>query len=215
MRLPLVSLLLVFATASAVQAQKCIEQIKFPEVGRWAEYKAIYNEKDPYTVRYAVIGSEKRGGADLKWVELRMVGQSKDKNFTYQMLIPGSPTEMTNVQEIIMKAGDRPAMKMNEMMIKMIRGQMDKQNFLAEVCKGVTLVGPEKVTVAAGQFSAQHFHSDQYSSDAWVANGVPFSLVKSVGKNYQMELAVHGKDGKSSITEKPQEMPGMGGPSKQ
>ena len=213
MRSPAVSLILLLAAAPAVQAQDCLEQIRFPKVGRWAEYKALYNGKDPYMVRYAVIGSEKRGGADLKWVELRMVGQDKDKNFTYQVLVPGSPTEMAQVQEIIMKAGDRPAMKMNGMMLKMIRGQLDKQNFLADVCKQVTLVGKEKVTVPAGHFQATHFHSAKYGSDSWVASSVPFALVKSVGKNYQMELAVYGNGAKSSITEQPQEMPGMGGPS--
>jgi hypothetical protein len=213
MQSPAVSLLFLLAAAPAVRAQDCIQQIKFPEVGRWAEYKAIYNGKDPYTVRYAVIGSEKRGGADLKWVELRMVGADKDKNSTFQMLVPGSPTEMADVQEIIMKTGDKPAMKMNGMMMKMIRGQMEKQNFLADVCKDVNFVGEEKVTVPAGQFQARHFHSAKYSSDSWVASSVPFALVKAVGKNHQMELAVHGEGAKSSITEQPQEMPGMGGPS--
>jgi hypothetical protein len=213
MRSPTVLLVFLFAAAPAVRAQDCLEQIKFPGVGRWAEYKALYNGKDPYTVRYAVIGSEKRGGADLKWVELRMVGADKDKNFTYQVLVPGSPSEMADVQEIIMKAGDKPAMKMNGMMLKMIRGQLDKQNFLADVCKEVTLVGEEKVTVPAGRFQARHYHSAKYGSDSWVVSSVPFALVKSVGKNYQMELAVHGNGAKSSITEQPQEMPGMGGPS--
>ena len=209
-----VSLVLLLSAAPAVRAQDCIRQIKFPEVGRWAEYKAVYNGKDPYTVRYAVIGSEKRGGANLKWVELRMVGEDKTKNFTYQVLVPGSPAEMANVQEVIMKAGDKPAMKMNGMMMNMIRGQLEKQNFLGEVCKDVTLVGEEKVTVPAGKFQARHFHSAKYGSDSWVAPSVPFSLVKSVGKTYQMELAVHGNGAKSSISEQPQEMPGMGGPSR-
>jgi len=215
MRSPSLSLVLLLVAAPAVRAQDCLEQIKFPGVGRWAEYKALYNGKDPYTVRYAVIGSETRGGADLKWVELRMVGQDKDKTFTYQVLVPGSPTEMGQVQEIIMKAGDKPAMKMNGMMMKMIRGQLDKQNFLGDVCKDVSLVGKETVTVPAGRFRARHFHSAKYGSDSWVASSVPFALVKSVGKNYQMELAVHGNGAKSSITEQPQEMPGMGGPSGQ
>jgi hypothetical protein len=213
MRSPAVSLLLLLAAAPAVRAQDCIEEIKFPAVGRWAEYKALYNGKDPYTLRYAIIGSEKRGGADLKWVELRMLGAEKDKNFTYQVLVPGSPTQMADVQEIIMKAGDQPAMKMNGMMMDMIRGQLEKQNFLGEVCKDVTLVGEEKVTVPAGQFQARHFHSAKYASDSWVTSSIPFSLVKSVGKNYRMELAVHGDGAKSSISEKPQEMPGMSGPS--
>jgi hypothetical protein len=213
MRSPAVLLVLLLTAAPAARAQDCLEQIKFPVVGRWAEYKALYNGKDPYTVRYAVIGSEKRGGVDLKWVELRMVGEGPDKNFTYQVLIPGSPSEMANVQEIVMKAGDKPAMKMNGMMMKMIRGQLDKQNFLGDVCKEVTLVGEEKITVPAGRFQARHYHSAKYGSDSWVASSVPFALVKSVGKNYQMELAVHGDGAKSSITEQPQEMPGMGGPS--
>ena len=56
MRLPALSLVLLLAAAPAVHAQDCLEQIKFPGVGRWAEYKALYNGKDPYTVRYAVIG---------------------------------------------------------------------------------------------------------------------------------------------------------------
>ena len=212
MRLPALSLVLLLAAAPAVRAQDCLEQIKFPGVGRWAEYKALYNGKDPYTVRYAVIGTEKRGGADLKWVEIRMVGAQKDHNMTGQMLVPGSPLDMGKVQEIIFKPGDRPAMKVNGMMMNMIRGQLDKQNFLADVCKNVSLVGKEKVTVPAGRFQARHFHSAKYGSDSWVASSVPFALVKSVGKNYQMELAVHGNGAKSSITEQPQEMPGMGGP---
>jgi len=83
MRLPALSLVLLLAAAPAVRAQDCLEQIRFPKVGRWAEYKALYNGKDPYTVRYSVIGSEKRDGADLKWVELRMVGQDAATTFTW------------------------------------------------------------------------------------------------------------------------------------
>jgi hypothetical protein len=212
MRSPALVCTLLLAPFSAAWAQDCIAQLNFPEVGRWAEYKAVYNGKDPYTVRYAVIGSEKRGGTDLKWLELRMMGADKAKNFVYQVLVPGSPAGLADVQEIIMKPGDRPAMKMNGAMIKMIRGQLDKQNFLNEVCKDVTLVGEEKVTVPAGRFAARHFHSDKYGSDSWIASSVPFALVKSAGKTYQLELAVHGEGAKSSITEQPQEMPAMGGP---
>jgi hypothetical protein len=188
----------------------CLDQVKFPEVGRWAEYKALYNKKDPYTVRYAVVGSEQRGGKTLDWVELRMTGQKKDHNMVYQMLVPGSLVEMGNVQEIVFKPGDKPAMKMNGMMMNMIRGQMEKQNLYGDVCKDMTLVGKEKVTVPAGQFETVHFRSAKYSSDSWLSPGAPFALIKSVGENHQMELAAHGDGAKSSITEQPQEMPGMG-----
>jgi hypothetical protein len=206
--LPLVILALA-ATPGGAQ-DNCLDQVKFPEVGRWAEYKALYNKKDPYTVRYAVVGSEKRGGKTLDWVELRMTGQKKDQNMVYQMLVPGSLVEMDNVQEVVFKPGDKPAMKMNAMMMKMIRGQMEKQNLYGEVCKDMTLVGKEKVTVPAGQFETVHFRSAKYNSDSWLSPGAPFALIKSVGENHQMELAAHGDGAKSSITEQPQEMPGMG-----
>jgi hypothetical protein len=200
------SVLLLLAAGGTAQAQDCLNQIRFPEVGRWAEYKTVYNGQDPSTVRYAVIGEETRGGKNLKWLELSLTGEKKDRTFIYQMLVPGSPAQMGEVQEIIFKAGDKPAMKMNGMMMSMIRGQVEKQNFFRDVCKDVTALGMEKVSVPAGKFLARHFRSPKYESDSWVTPAVPFSLIKSVGKNYQMELAVHGKGAKSSITEQPKEM---------
>jgi hypothetical protein len=100
-------------------------------------------------------------------------------------------------------------MKMNGMMMGMIRDQIEKQNFFREVCKDVTPMGMEQVTVPAGKFQARHFHSAKYNVDSWLASGVPFSLVKSTGKAHQMELTVHGKGAKSSITEQPREMRAM------
>ena len=215
MRSLFVSLALLAGMAVAGRAQdSCIEQIKFPAVGRWAEYKAVYEKKDPYTIRYAVVGSEKREGKDLKWVELKMIGPNKDKNLIYQMLVPGSPTEMGKVQEIVFKPGQKPAMKMSGMMLNMIRGQMEKQSILSDLCKDVELVGSESVTVPAGKFQTRHFRSDKYGSDSWVSADVPFALVKSVGEQHDMALQAVGSGAKPSITEKPREMPVMGGPSK-
>jgi hypothetical protein len=209
----MLSLAVLLSVVTAGRAQEtCIEQIKFPEVGRWAEYQALYNKKDPYTIRYAVVGSERRGGKDLKWLELRMVGEKKDGNVVYQMLVPGSVAELGDVQEIVMKAGDKPAMKMDGMMLNMIRGQMEKQSFLNDVCKDVTLVGPERVTVPAGKFQTRHFRSDKYASDSWLSLNIPFAMVKSVGKTYDMALRSYGGGAKSSITEEPQSM--GGGPKK-
>jgi len=205
----MLSLAILLGVASVGRAQEtCIEQMKFPEVGRWAEYQALYNKKDPYTIRYAVVGGEKRGGKDLKWLELRMKGEKKEGNIVYQMLVPGSVAELGQVEEIVMKPGDKPAMKMDGMMLKMIRGQMEKQSFLDDACKDVTLVGPESVTVPAGKFQTRHFRSDQYTSDSWLTSDIPFAMVKSVGKNYELALTAYGDGAKSSITEEPQSMGG-------
>jgi hypothetical protein len=207
MRAPVLSIAVLLSAASVGRAQEtCLEQMKFPEVGRWAEYQTLYNKKDPYTVRYAVVGAEKRGAKDLKWLELRMTGGKEDRNMVYQMLVPGSVAELGDVEEIVMKAGDKPAMKMDGMMLSMIRGQMEKQSFLNDACKDVTLVGAERVTVPAGKFQTRHFRSDKYTSDSWLTSDIPFAMVKSVGKNYEMELTSHGDGAKSSITEVPQSM---------
>ncbi|HJR16435.1 MAG TPA: hypothetical protein VJ808_06240 [Gemmatimonadales bacterium] len=208
MKARMLSLVLGFCVASASQAQDaCIEQLEFPEVGRWAEYKAMF-KTDPYTMRYAVIGSENRDGKDLKWLELSMVGSKKDQNMVYQMLVPGSAAQLGDVHEVVMKAGANPAMKINGPMLNMIRGQMKKQSFLTDACKDVTLVGEESITVPAGKFRSRHFHSSKYSSDSWLSAGVPFSMIKTTGKDFQMELAAHGAGAKSSILETPQSMGG-------
>jgi hypothetical protein len=211
MRSLFVSVALGLGAAGPVLAQaSCLEQVEFPEVGRWAEYKASYENK-PYTIRYSVIGSEAREGKDLRWVEMQMKGASTDKNLVYQMLVPGSFAEMDQVEEVVFKPGNQPAMKMSGPMLAMIRGQLDKQSFLKEICSDVALVGKEGISVPAGKFDTFHFRSSEHAADSWLSPDVPFSLVKSTGKQYQLELASHGDGAESSITEKPQEMGGMGG----
>lgn len=211
MRSILLSVVCALGAAGPALAQaNCLEQVKFPEVGRWAEYKAM-SQNDPYTIRYGVIASEERGGKDLRWVEMQMTGTQKDKNLVYQMLVPGSFADMDQVQEVIFKPGNQPAMKMSGQMLAMMRGQLDKQSFLKKICSGVSLVGKESVSVPAGKFQTLHFRSAEHATDSWVSADVPFSMVKSTGKDFQMELAAHGEGARSSITEKPQEMGGMGG----
>jgi hypothetical protein len=201
------SLLLLGSASTAAAQDACIEQIKFPEVGRWAEYNAML-KNDPYTMRYAVIGSENREGKALKWLELRMTGARKDRNMVYQMLVPGSPSQLGEVQEVVMKSGENPAMKVDGMMLNAIRGQLQNQSFLTDACKDVALVGRESVTVPAGKFNSRRFHSDKHASDSWLAVEVPFSMVKATGKDFLIELAAHGNGAKSSITETPKSIGG-------
>jgi hypothetical protein len=197
--------------ASLAHAQTaCGETLKLPPVGRWVEYQSKF-KNDPYTMRYAVIGTEKREGKDMTWLEMRMEGAKQDRNMIYQALIPSAAFDPTQAEEIIFKPGDKQAMKVNGMMMKMIRSSMEKGGGfkLSEACKNVTYVGDEKVSVPAGSFQARHFRSDEYAADTWVSADVPFGMVKSVGKDHEMVLAGHGDGAKSSITETPQEMPGM------
>jgi hypothetical protein len=211
MKSRLVSAFLLLGAASSLSAQSssCIDQIRVPTVGQWAEYSAVFKQKEPYTMRYAVIGGESRGGKAFKWLELRMTGNKKDGNMVTQMLVPGSAAELGDVQEVVMKHGDKPAMKIDGRMLMMVREQMKKQSFLTDLCKDVTLVGGETVTVPAGKFKSQHFHSAKYGSDSWVSSKVPFSMVKTVGTDHELTLLRHGHGAKSSITEEPKSVGGQ------
>ncbi len=203
--------LTLFATSPAAgQGQECLAGMKMPDVGQWAEYQGVMNKKDPYTMRYAVVGAEERGGKSMKWLELRMVGEKKDRNMVYQVLTPGNPAEMDQAQEIIFKPGDKQAMRMSAMMMKMIRGQLQKNSVLGNLCEGVSVAGEESVTVPAGTFTALRYHNDKHGADTWVVPDRPFFMVKSKGKDFELSLTSSGDGAKSSITETPQEMPGLG-----
>ncbi len=206
----IVALSLLAAPPAAGQDRECLADMKMPEVGQWAEYQGVMNKKDPYTMRYAVVGAEERGGTSMKWLELRMIGPKADKNMVYQILTPGNPAEVDQAQEIIFKPGDKQAMKMPPMMMKMIRGQLKKNSVLGNLCEGITLAGEESVTVPAGTFTAQRYHDAKHDSDVWVVPSRPFFMVKSKGKDFELSLTSSGDGAKSSITETPQEMPGLG-----
>ena len=206
----MLSLSLLAAPPAAGQGQECLAGMKMPDVGQWAEYQGVMNKNDPYTLRYAVVGAEERGGKGMKWLELRMVGEEESKNMVYQVLTPGTPAEMDQAQEIIFKPGDKRAMKMNAMMMKMLRGQLNKNSVLGNMCEGVSLAGEESVTVPAGTFKALRYHNSKYESDTWVVPNQPFFMVKSKGKDFELSLTSTGDGAKSSITEPPQEMPGVG-----
>jgi hypothetical protein len=207
------SVFLIAATATAAEGQNdCLADLKMPDVGQWAEYTGTLH-KDPYTMRYAVVGAEDRAGKSMRWLELKMTGQKKDQNMVYQVLTPGNPAELDQAEEVVFKTGDKPAMKMNGMMLGMIRGQLKKNSVLANLCEGVAPVGEESVTVPAGTFKAIRYHDSTHDADTWVVPDRPFVMVKSKGKDFELSLASSGDGAKSSITETPEEMPGMG-PSK-
>jgi hypothetical protein len=206
------ALVLLLTQALALHAQEaCKEVLKLPAVGKWVEYQAVYDQKDKYDLRYAVVGEEKRAGTDYRWLEMRMTNQADPgKNLVYQMLVPGSLAAIGDVQEVVMKAGDQPAMKMNGMMLGMIRGQLQQKSVFGDICDEVTLVGQEKIRVPAGTFKAKHYHSAKYENDSWVDPGLSFGMVKAIGKHHDIERVRDGDGARSSITETPQEMPGMG-----
>ena len=105
-------LLLTLVPAAATAQNDCLKDFKMPKVGAWAEYTGTYKDK-PTAMRYAVVGSETRAGKDLRWLELRVEADKPEKTMVYQMLTPGTPAEIGQVEEVVFKEGERPAMKLN------------------------------------------------------------------------------------------------------
>src|SRR3954462_15729904 len=181
-------LVLTLLPAAVAAQNDCLKDFKMPKVGAWAEYTGTYQGK-PSTMRYAVVGSESRHGKDLKWLEMRVEGDKPEKTMVYQMLTPGTPAEIGQVEEVVFKEGERPAMKMNSMMVGMMRGQMGKSSVLSNLCEGVTTAGEETVEVPAGSFKTTKLHNSKYESDAWMSPKVPFYMVKTVSEDEELSLA--------------------------
>ena len=207
MRGVLRSVLLLAATATAVQAQnECLADLKMPAVGQWARYTGTM-KNDPYTLRYAVVGAEEREGKAMKWLELTMGKSEQDQEMVYQVLTPGNPAEMGRAEEIVFKPAGKPAMKMNGAMLKMILGQLEKNSVLSSLCEGVAPTGEESVTVPAGTFTAIRYHDSKHDADTWVVPDRPVVMVKSKGKDFELNLAESGDGATSAITETPRQMP--------
>ena len=213
--------LMLALSAPALNAQDiCSAKLMTPKVGSWAKYRLVSGTDTTGTMRMAIVGSEKRNGTDMTWLENTM--QSERGPMIMEMLVPGFPYDGSGIQEMIMKFGDRPAMKASPQMMSMVQrrsGNNPALSFKAN-CEHMKLVGTETVTTPAGTFSTQHFKNDVNQSEAWISSKVPFGMVKVVapGKDRQgadvtttMMLLESGSGATRSITETPQEMPGMGG----
>lgn len=214
-----IALLVAAAVAAPVAAQgPCgVDGPHLPAVGGWSQYQTTRG-----TLKLAYLGHEAAGDR----IEMQMTSQRG--NMIMQVVTDGYPWGQGGIHEAVMKLGDQPAMKVPDMMLQRMGAG---SGFTKEMCQGLTKVGEESVTVPAGTYKTTHYHfksehqvngrTMSSEGDVWVSPEVPFGLVKMEGKAsgmrgeepLGMNLAATGKDAKSSITEKPQEMnmPMMGG----
>ncbi len=212
----LLALFLVLAAAPSLAAQDkdkvCNDlQQKPMRVGQWASYRWTGGRTDGATMRMAVVGTEAVGGAPYYWLEVVFDDAKGNTGKTVlQMLVPGLGNLAADVRGMILKTGAEPAMRMPEEMVRMTRGQMDK-NFATEFgrkCMEMEVVGWEQTTVAGGSFRALHLKHAVDQTDAWVVPDLYFGLLRAKLKDGStMELSARGADAKSSITETPQTMP--------
>jgi hypothetical protein len=179
-----------------------------PRIGEWAEMGwQSKGKKGPDRMRVGVVGQEHREGRQLYWFQVSM--DDKGKHSVMQMLTPWDVTSMRAPKpvELVMKLGDRPAMKMSGSMLGRSPGPKSDWR---EFCAKSKFLGVESVTVPAGTFKSRHYQSEE--GDTWVSLDAPvWHLVKmSMKDGKTMVLNAKGTGAKNEITEKPQEMPGMG-----
>lgn len=207
--LALTALTVAAAPLAAQDASCAAKGPKLPAAGGWAEYQT-----DSGSIRIAYLGHETAG----ERIEMSMTrpprGNRPGGPMVMQVVVPGFPYEMSDAQEVVMQMGDQPPMKMGAQMLGMMRGRMPNASQInAEQCARLTKVGEESVTVPAGTFRTTHWRDAERNTDVWVAQNVPFGMVKVVNEGRTVVLAGQGTGATSKITGTPMEMgPGMMGP---
>jgi hypothetical protein len=212
MRYPCLALLVPALLPSIAGAQGvCADIPKFfarpPVIGEWAEISWQTKDKTgPDHVRMSVIKEEQRAGKRMYWFQ--MVMDEKGKRSIIQTLTPWDVTALGSPRpaEVVMKMGDRPAMKMS--------GNLTGQSPAAqadwrEFCAKSTFVGEETVTVPGGTFKTRHYQSKE--GDTWVSLDAPvWHLVRmTTPEGKTMILTAKGTGAKNEITEQPVDMKSM------
>ncbi len=146
----------------------------------------------------------------MYWYEMSMTVPQGD--MIMKFLVPGFPYEADEIQSIVMKMGNQPAMEVSEQMMGMMRSQMRNPAIDAfERCDGAEIVGTESVTVPAGTIEAIHLRMTQGDvGEAWISTDLPFGMVQFKGPDGEVMLLEHGTGASTKITETPMKMPGMG-----
>jgi hypothetical protein len=177
--------------------------------GQWASFDGT-GSSGVGKLRLAVVGSERSGDSTLYWFEVSFAGKDPAKNGVVQILTASLAAGLESPRALVIKVGPQPAMKISGDMAGMVGKQGGQTSAFdwAGRCSGAHVVGWESVTVPAGTFRALHVTTDD-GGEVWASREVPFGLVKTHGKQGDLALTGRGADAKSSITEKPLQMPAI------
>ncbi len=178
------------------------------KLGQWASYDGS-NASGSGKLRLALVGSERAGDSTLYWFELNFTGNDANHSGVVQLLTSSLTAGASSPHAVIVKLGAQPAMRLSGQMAAMMdqKGTNTTAFDWASRCNEAHVVGWESVTVPAGTFRALHVTTDD--GDVWASRDVPFGFVKMHGKKGDLMLTARGADAKSSITEKPMEMPNI------
>ncbi|HEV2290512.1 MAG TPA: hypothetical protein VGR60_01580, partial [Gemmatimonadales bacterium] len=95
------------ATSAAAQGPCGMKGPHLPAAGDWSEYQTTRG-----TLKMAYLGHESAGD------RIEMQVASDRGNMIMQVVVDGFPYDPSGIHEAVLKMGDRPAMKMPEMMLQ-------------------------------------------------------------------------------------------------
>lgn len=212
---PLIFLMATALPLTAQSLEEACSALSQIEIGDWAEYRmSTPDPQGPTSARFAVVSSEDHGGELHYWHEMKMTTDKGE--MIMQVLVPSFPYDEGEIQGVVMKMGDQPAMRMPAQALAMMKqqGGGSPTSRAADLCARAEVVGWETVEVPAGSFDAMHLKSTEggEEADVWISMDIPFGMVRVLtAKGEEMLLVNHGEGAESSINEVPREMPGMGG----
>jgi len=180
------------------------------QVGQWAAFDAT-GSSGSGKLRLAVVGSERSGDTTLYWFEVNAAGKDPSHSGVVQILAPSLASGTVAPRALIVKWGGQPAVKVSGQMAGVIgqkEGQGSSAFDWAARCTSAHVVCWESVTVPAGTFRALHVTAED-GTDVWGSGEVPLGMVKLHSPKGDLALSARGSGAKSSITEKPFEMPMM------
>jgi hypothetical protein len=201
-------LALLFATAplAGQDLDAACEAIAGASVGAWTEHR-VASPSGELNVRFALVS-----GRGATWYEVR--SQTHAGVSILQLRVPGFPFTPAEIEEVVMKTGTAPAMRVPDALVDEYRASAQAQP-LADIraeCRKAEVLGREEVSVAAGTFQATHLRFPSSGGEAWVSDQVPFGIVRGdIPGQGTTELAAHGTGAVSAITETPLSFGAPGG----
>jgi hypothetical protein len=161
------------ARAQMGMNQPAIRGIFHPTVGAGADYDMTTAEGKTMPIEISIVGKQSVQGADGYWMEMTAQDARMGQVVTKMLLVVDGTN--SRVDQLVIMTPTMGAMSMPMTMMQGRGGAQQPKDIRADA----TNVGKESITVPAGTFSCDHWHSSDGNTDVWVTEDVsPYGLVK-------------------------------------
>ncbi len=156
-----------------------ISKVFHPVVGKGAIYQETGKDSKSRTMEIGVVGKETVEGREAFWMQF--VADDDGKTMVGKSLLT---LDDFKYHRMIVQMPGQQAMEM-----PMHPTSTNTRQKMEDSISDWHSMGTETITVPAGTFSCEHWHSDKDKSDAWTSDKIsPFGMVKESGPNHSMVL---------------------------